>query len=193
MSRGGRVVATVIVFGVLLALIALAVLLPLLADTTSPGALLLGYVAIALSNAVSTFTIPTPGLSVLGQGLIAWYGADHVPVIAGLIGGTAMAIGQIPSYALGAVAMDSVQDRIAGRPRLEARVDDVIASVERRGWVAVSLLSLIPNPFTLFGDMAAGYSGMPFRTFFLAAWIARVIRALIIAFLGAAFLETLVE
>jgi uncharacterized membrane protein YdjX (TVP38/TMEM64 family) len=41
--------------------------------------------------------------------------------------------------------------------------------------------------------MAAGYSGMRFRTFYLAAWSARVSRALIIAFLGEAFLSTLLN
>jgi membrane protein DedA with SNARE-associated domain len=168
----------------------IAFALPLLVDAREPATRFVGYVAV-FSNAVSTATIPIPFLSILGQGLIAWYGAEHSVILAGLIGGTAMSVGQIPNYAVGAVSMPAVESRIAQRPRLHRRVLAIVADVERRGWVTVFLLSFVPNPFTTFGDMAAGYSGMRFRTFYLAVWSARIIRALIIAFLGQAFLDAL--
>jgi membrane protein DedA with SNARE-associated domain len=186
-------VAALLLALALLAVVALAFALPLLADASNPATRFFGYVAIFVSNAVSTATIPIPFLSILGQGLIAWYGAEHSAILAGLIGGTAMSVGQIPNYAVGAVSMPAVEARVAERPRVHRRMVRIVADVERRGWLAVSLLSFVPNPFTTFGDMAAGYSGMRFRTFYLAAWSARVIRALIIAFLGDAFLSTLLE
>lgn len=192
-SRRGRTVATVIVLTALVALVAVAFLLPLLVDTRGVGAVLLGYVAMVISNAVATATFPIPGLSIVGQALIAVYGADHSWILAGVVGGTAMSLGQIPNYAVGAVAIDAVEGRLAGHPKLRHRFDKVIADVERRGWVAVSTLSFIPNPFTTLGDIAAGYSGMRFRTFFLAAWCARLVRALLIAYFGNAFLQGLVD
>lgn len=192
-SRRARVAAAIILALALMALIAIAFALPLVVDATNPGQRLLGYAAIFFSNAVSTATIPIPFLSILAQALIAWYGAESSPVLAGLIGGTAMSVGQIPNYAVGAVSMPAVERRLAARPRLRRRALAIVADVERRGWIAVFALSFIPNPFTTFSDMAAGYSGMSFRTFYLAVWTARVIRALIIAFLGQAFLDAVLE
>lgn len=192
-GRRARIVATTLLAVALVAIIGLAFALPLLVDARQTSTRLLGYVAIVVSNAVSTATIPIPFLSILGQALIAWYGAEHSPILAGLIGGTAMSIGQIPNYAVGAVSMPAVEKRVAERPRLHDRVLRIVADVERRGWVAVFLLSFVPNPFTTFSDMAAGYAGMRFRTFYLSAWSARIIRSLIIAFLGGAFLDAVFE
>ncbi|MGI9556660.1 MAG: VTT domain-containing protein [Solirubrobacterales bacterium] len=190
-GKRARTIVTVLLVTALVALIAFAFLLPFAVDDSTPGAVILGFVAIFIVNAISTFTIPTPGLSILGQALIAYYGAQVDPILAGVVGGTAMAVGQIPNYAVGSVAWGAVETRISDRPKLQERVNAVADRVERRGWLAVSTLSFVPNPFTLFGDMAAGYSRMPFGVFFLAAWGARLARSLIIAFLGAAFLDGL--
>lgn len=192
-GRRARIVVGTLLGLLLAAIIAIAFALPLAVDARDSATRAVGYLAIIVTNAVSTATLPIPFLSILGQALIAWYGAEDSAILAGLIGGTAMSLGQIPNYAVGAVSMNAVEVRISGRPRLHQRIHRIVADVERRGWVAVSLFSFIPNPFTTFSDMAAGYSGMRFRTFYLAVWSARVVRALIIAFLGEAFLSSILE
>jgi len=167
-------------------------LLPVWVDLSEDRLATLGYGGVFVANLASTATvfIPVPGLTAAGQALILTQGAALNPVYVGLLGGTAMALGEVTAYAAGAVGSEVAREGELKVPRrIRALVEQLIAWVdwlmEHYGFATLMVLSAIPNPAFELAGLTAGAVRMNFWRFMLAVLIGKNARGLLLAFLGA--------
>jgi len=120
---------------------------------------LIGNATIILPGAV------LPILSTIGIVLYPVTGPVG-PVIVGLVGGIAAAIGEITGYLVG----------YSGRGIVEkAKIYDRLAGwVKRWGAIAIFVFSVVPLVFDLVG-IVAGVLRVPFWKFLLACWLGRTL------------------
>ncbi|GAB4501445.1 MAG: hypothetical protein Fur0035_09870 [Anaerolineales bacterium] len=133
-----------------------------------------GYPGIFLTSLLSSATvlIPAPGLAIV-------YTMGHIlnPLLVGLAAGSGSALGELSGYLAG----------LSGQAVIE-RMDiyqRVRPSIQRYGLFAIFALSVIPNPFFDIAGIAAGALKMPIRTFFLAVWLAQLVKMTLFALAGA--------
>ena len=180
---------------VLLAVLGPAVVLLLLPewinlDEKSLGGL--GYAGVFVANLASTVTvfIPVPGLTALGQVLILDQGKVHNPVLVGLAGGSGMAVGEITAYIAGMYGGEMAAGHTIPGPRWTRRfVERAISLIDRLmhsfGMLTLFVLSVIPNPIFEVAGLTAGAVRMPFGRFMGPVFAGKVLRGIILAFLGA--------
>jgi uncharacterized membrane protein YdjX (TVP38/TMEM64 family) len=142
----------------------------------------LGYLGVFLSSLVLNATVVLPAgnfafLFILG-------GALSSPVLVGLIGGLAAAIGEFTGYAAGYSGRAIIKKR-----RLYDRLEKWM---KKWGSPTIFILSAAPLFFDLAG-IAAGALRFPVWKFFIACWLGRTILYLAIAWAGAIGLEWVLE
>ena len=134
----------------------------------------LGYPAIFVTALIGSggLVIPFPSTAAV------FFGGDYLnPIFVGLIAGVAEALGEITGYALGYSGSDMAQKSRFYRP--------IERWLRARGWPAILILSMIPNPiFDLLG-IAAGTLRYPLRNFLLLAWAGKTVKNVSIAYAGA--------
>ena len=191
-SRRGRLLMAILVGGVLMSLSIGLLILPIWVDLSEERFATFGYAGVFLANLVSTGTvfIPVPGLTAVGQALIVQQGAILNPVYIGLLGGTAMALGETTAYVAGTVGSEVVQDQNVQAPKpIRRLVERVIHAIDwllhHSGLITLVVLSAIPNPVFELAGVTAGASRMNFWRFMAAVMIGKNIRGLTLAFLGA--------
>ena len=152
----------------------------------------LGYVGVFVANLASTVTvfIPVPGLTALGQVLILDQGKVHNPVLVGLAGGSGMALGEITAYIAGMYGGQMAAGHTVPGPRWTRRlVERAISIIDRLmdsfGMLTLFVLSVIPNPVFEIAGLTAGAVRMPFARFMGPVFVGKVLRGVILAFLGA--------
>ena len=192
-SRGGRIVLTATSFCVVAAIVLSLVLLPLLVDDVDESRLeAFGYIGVFIASLAGTSFIifPLPGMSAVAQGLIIQQGSVLDPLVVGIVGGTGMAIGEAGSYIGGAVGAEAsrqtglrVPDRL--RPLFDRIAGWVTWLMTHYGMLTLFTLSAIPNPIIDVAGAIAGAVRMPFWRFFVAQWAGKLVRALLLAYLGA--------
>ena len=96
------------------------------------------------------------------------------PVIVGLISGLGEAIGEMTGYALGFGTQDMFKGRRFYR---QAR-----RWMERRGTLALFVVSTIPNPIFDIVGVAAGATRFPAKRFFFTVWAGKTIKGLGVAY-----------
>ena len=152
----------------------------------------LGYAGIFLANLASTATvfIPVPGLTAAGQALIVSGGKNLSPIPVGILGGAGMALGEVTAYAAGAVGREFAEGRHVGGPSWFRRA--VESTTRGIGWLMVHygmltlfVLSAIPNPLFEVAGLTAGSVRMNFWRFMSSVAAGKILRGLILAFLGA--------
>jgi membrane protein YqaA with SNARE-associated domain len=193
--RGNRraqlAVALGIIFVVLIPSLIL-LFLPIWVDLDENRFKGLGYAGIFIANLVSTITvvIPVPGLSAAGQALIVSGGKNLSPIPVGIVGGAGMALGEVTAYIAGAVGRELVEGRQVGGPSWFRR--SVESTVRAIGWLmrhygmlTLFVLSVIPNPLFEVAGLTAGSVRMKFWRFMLPVAVGKILRGLILAFLGA--------
>jgi membrane protein DedA with SNARE-associated domain len=158
----------------------------------------LGYAGVFVANLASTITvfIPVPGLTALGQVLILDQGKTLNPVLVGMAGGSGMALGEITAYIAGVYGGQMAAGHTLPGPRWTARLVERAISVidrlmSRFGMLTLFVLSVIPNPVFEIAGITAGAVRMPFGRFMAAVFAGKVIRGIILAFLGAYSIEFL--
>jgi len=122
-----------------------------------------GYSGIALLALVASggLVLPAPALAtVCGVSVVL------VPLILGLVAGTAETVGELTGYFIGYSGEDFVR-RIRWYPR-------VVGWLRKRGWLLLLLLSLVPNPVFDIAGVAAGAVRYPLPAFLSAVWIGKV-------------------
>lgn len=151
----------------------------------------LGYVGVFVANLASTVTvfIPVPGLTALGQVLILDQGEVLNPVLVGIAGGCGMALGEITAYVAGVYGGQMAAGHTLPGPRWTARLVERAISVidrlmDRYGMLTLFVLSVIPNPVFEIAGITAGAVRMPFGRFMGAVLVGKVLRGIILAFLG---------
>ena len=176
----------------------LLLLLPIWVDLGEERFKGLGYAGIFLANLASTATvfIPVPGLTAAGQALIISGGENLSPIPAGILGGAGMALGEVTAYAAGAVGREFAEGRQVGGPLWFRR--SVESTVRAIGWLmahygmlTLFVLSAIPNPLFEIAGLTAGSVRMNFWRFMSSVAAGKIVRGLILAFLGAYSLDFL--
>ena len=138
----------------------------------------LGYLGVFLSSLVLNATVVLPAGNFLF--LFVLGGALSSPVLVGLIGGLAAAIGELTGYAAGYSGRTIIKKR-----RLYIRLE---GWMERWGSMTIFFLSAAPLFFDLAG-IAAGALRFPIWKFFIACWLGRTVLYLAIAWAGAMGLD----
>ena len=158
----------------------------------------LGYVGVFVANLASTITvfIPVPGLTALGQILILDQGKTLNPVVVGIAGGSGMALGEITAYIAGVYGGQMAAGHTLPGPRWTARlVERAISIIDRLmgrfGMLTLFVLAAIPNPVFEIAGITAGAVRMPFGRFMGAVFVGKVLRGIVLAFLGAHSIEVL--
>ncbi len=193
-SHGGRIAMAVGSFCFIGAIVLSLIFGPLLVDADDARLEAFGYVGIFITSlaATSFIVFPLPGMSAVAQGLIIQQGAVLNPLIVGLVGGTGMAIGEAGTYIAGAVGAEASRRnglRVPGRLRpLFDRVSRWVTwLMTHYGMLTLFTLSAIPNPIVDVAGAIAGATRMHFWRFFVAQWAGKVVRSLLLAYLGAYF------
>lgn len=130
-----------------------------------------GYAGVALTALVASggLVIPVPALAtacVVGALLNPW--------IVALVAGVAEGVGELTGYFLG-YSGQGILTRHRYYPRLEVWM-------RRRGWLALFLLSLVPNPVFDVVGVAAGVLRYPIWRFLAVVWVGKIIKFAAIAY-----------
>lgn len=129
------------------------------------------FVVMMVSNA--TVLLPMPGLATVVAAGLLWS-----PVLVGIAGGLGGATGELVGYVAGYGAHDMLDSKRA------AWLERLHTFVRRYGFVAVLILSAIPNPFFDVVGLAAGSLSYPAWRFFIAVAIGNSIKCMGVATLG---------
>ncbi len=151
-----------------------------------------GYLGVFLTNLVSTSTvvIPVPGLTATGQALIIRQGGHSAfPWLVGALGGSAMGFGEVTAYYAGFVGAELARGQEIPGPEWFRRFANRAAMainwmMARWGMATLFVLSAVPNPFFEIAGITAGSVRMPFRRFFIAAFAGKLLRGILLAYLG---------
>ncbi len=130
----------------------------------------LGAFLIALITG-ATIILPVPGIA-----LIFALGAVYDPVLIGLAAGAGSAFGEITGYMAG-FSGQLVFENSRFYPRLERWMT-------RRGFIAITILSFVPNPFFDVAGATAGALRFPLWKFLLACFVGKTLRYIPVAWLG---------
>ncbi len=197
-SRRGRLVAAVLILGLALIPSLALLVLPLWLNVNEESLKGLGYTGIFVANLASTATVflPVPGLTAAGQALIIYGGETLNPVLAGLLGGAGMALGEITAYVAGTVGGDMARGRHVGGPPWVRKVVEGTARavgwlMARYGMLTLLVLSAIPNPAFELAGLTAGAVRMPFGRFMAPVLVGKCIRGLALAYIGASGVKIL--
>jgi len=132
-----------------------------------------GYLGVfcvsVLANA--TIILPVPGIAVVFAS-----GSVLHPLLVGLIAGVGEPLGELTGYLAGYGGSAIVEDR--------ERFQRVKKWMERRGFLTLFLLSLIPNPLFDLAGIIAGMGHFPVPRFLLACWLGKTLKAVITAYSG---------
>lgn len=151
-----------------------------------------GYASVFLMNLASTatFFVPVPGLTAAAQTLIATEGQNaRFTWLVGVLGGLGMAVGEITAYYAGYLGAELARGRELRGPAavkrfIERTVRGVHWLMDRWGMVTLFALSAIPNPLFEVAGLTAGSVRMAFRRFFVAVTAGKIVRGLLLAYLG---------
>ena len=96
------------------------------------------------------------------------------PPIVGLLNGVGETVGELTGYAIGYGSHRAIERR-----RFYQRAK---AWMERRGTLAVFLVSIVPNPFFDIIGIAAGGTRFPLRRFLITVWAGKSLKGLMVAY-----------
>jgi len=191
-NRRAQVAVALVVLVIIMVPSVLLLLLPIWVDLSEERFKGLGYAGIFLANLASTATvfIPVPGLTAAGQALIVSGGKNLSPIPVGILGGAGMALGEVTAYAAGAVGREFADGRhVGGPPWFRRAVESTIRGIgwlmAHYGMLTLFVLSAIPNPLFEVAGLTAGSVRMNFWRFMSSVAAGKIVRGLILAFLGA--------
>lgn len=151
-----------------------------------------GYFGVFLTNLISTSTvvIPVPGLTAAGQALIIHQGGrSRFPWLVGGLGGAGMGLGEVTAYYAGYIGAELARGyEIPGpgwfRSVANGTARFVSRLTERWGMPTLFILSAVPNPLFEVAGITAGSVRIGFRRFFIAAFSGKLLRGILLAYLG---------
>jgi membrane protein DedA with SNARE-associated domain len=132
-----------------------------------------GYLGVFLLTLLSSATIilPSPAL-----GVAALAGKTLNPWLVGLVGGVAAGLGEITGYMAGLGGSP-----LAARSRFYPRIE---RWVRRWGMLTIFVLAFVPGPVIDLAGIAAGTMRMPFQRFLAACLAGKVLRFIVVAWVG---------
>lgn len=184
-SVGGKVVATLGILSVITVLIVAALVLPLVVGTEGAVALIAAALALFVINAVASGlgVLPIPGLEIVSFLLLFGLGAIYGPVATGLGAAAGLTLGSFCMYVVGAIGLEAMRGRVAGRPKATRTMNRVVAAARRHG-VWLTFATALIGFFHSLVCYAVGSAGVSFRAFGWTAVTGHAIHCLAIAGLG---------
>ena len=133
-----------------------------------------GYPGVFLISVLASATIvlPAPSLAVVFA-----LGSSLNPVLVGLAAGLGEALGELVGYLAGYSGSAVIEDR--------ARYAQLERLERRYGVWVIFILSVIPNPFFDLAGIAAGMLKFSVLRFFIACWLGKTIKTILVALAGA--------
>jgi len=133
-----------------------------------------GYVGLflisVLGNATIVLPVPTLVTAFVGGGVLN-------PVLVGVISAAGATIGELTGYLAGTSGKAVVEDR--------ETFDRFKRWMDRYGLWALFVLAAIPNPLFDVAGIIAGMTGIPVPTYLLVVWAGKIVKFVLIAYLGA--------
>ena len=162
---------------ILLAVLLLLVILFLSKDIEKLAGF--GYIGVFLISLLSSATILFPA-----PGWVAVIAISRIldPIYVGLIAGFGSGLGEITGYIAGSGVNSIINDE---------HFTKIKSVIEKYDIFAIFFLSFIPNPLFDIAGIAAGSVGMKWWKFLIACITGRVLRYLILAYLGRFSIEFL--
>jgi uncharacterized membrane protein YdjX (TVP38/TMEM64 family) len=135
-----------------------------------------GYLGLLIVSIVGNATVLLPVPSLAATFLA---GGIFNPILAGLVSGAGMAIGELSGYlaGYGGTAIVETED--------QARFQYLHSWMQRHGFLTIFVLSVIPNPVFDLAGIAAGMLHFPVRRFLLACFLGKAAKGIAFAFAGA--------
>ena len=135
-----------------------------------------GYPAVFIFSFISSASvlIPLPGI-----GAVCIAAAKLSPLAIGIIAGVGESTGEITGYIAGVQNRDLA---LRGGPRYQR----IKGWMERRGNLALFILSAVPNPLFDVAGVAAGVLGFPIWRFFSIVLVGKLIKSVLFAYLCSA-------
>jgi len=164
-KHGSQVLALLFALGVSIAVLVFREQLTALRGYGYAGVFLIGV----LGNATVIF--PVPSLAVVFAG-----GSVLHPLLVGLVSGVGEPLGELTGYLAGYGGTAVIEEG----PRFER----IRQWMERRGFLTLFVLSVIPNPVFDLAGIAAGMVRFPVARFLLACWLGKSLKAIAVAYLG---------
>jgi len=132
-----------------------------------------GYLGVFLLTLFSSamIVIPSPAL-----GAVALGGKVLNPWLVGLVGGVAAGLGEITGYLAGRGGSE-----VAQRSRF---YEPIKRWVERWGSLTIFVLAFVPGPALDVAGLAAGTMRMPFSRFLCSCMAGKILRMILVAWLG---------
>ncbi len=140
-----------------------------------------GYPGIFLLSILANATVllPAPGIV-----FVFAMGAVFNPTGVAIASGSGAALGELSGYLAG-FSGQAVVERVDLYNRLRAWME----SHKRLSYLAIVLLSFIPNPLFDLAGIAAGTLRMPVSRFLLFCWIGKTMKMFFFAYAGASSLH----
>jgi membrane protein YqaA with SNARE-associated domain len=147
-------------------------LLPLGSAELAP----LGYLAVFVSTLVGGMAIMVPGVNVV----VLLAGRSMDPFLVALVGGFGSVLGESTGYLAGRATRSLVTER-----RLESRWGKAIAGLARRNaFLTIFGLAFLSVVLADVAGLVAGRVGYSYRKFFVATFLGKTLRFLLVAVLG---------
>lgn len=135
-----------------------------------------GYLGLFLLNLLGSATIILPTPLFLTTFVVASF---YNPFFVGLVSSLGSALGELTGYLVGFTGQEIVEDK---------RIKKVEKWMQRYGLWVVFVLAAIPNPLFDLAGIVAGASEIPVWKYLIVVWSGKLIKFMVIAYLGAGFL-----
>lgn len=141
-----------------------------------------GYPGVFLVSLLSNSTVffPVPGIA---AAIVT--GTFLNPVYLALFAGLGGALGEVTGYMIGFIGQSIVEKK--------EMYEKYEMYIKKYGFLSITFLSAIPNPFFDIAGIAAGVLKIPLWNFIAAAWIGTSIKMYIFAQFGYFFLSPLLK
>jgi len=139
-----------------------------------------GYIGVFIVSLLGNATVILPVPSLLG---VFAAGTAFNPLLVGLVAGVAEPLGELTGYLAGYGGSAIIENR-----QLYERLSRWMQRRQSRGflsgYIAIFVLSVIPNPLFDLAGIAAGAMRMPVRGFLISCWLGKTVKATSLALLG---------
>ncbi len=129
-----------------------------------------------IGNATIVLPVPTMMAAFVGGGVLN-------PILVGVISAAGATIGELTGYLAGMGGQAIIENRDM-HERFKRWMD-------RYGLLALFVLAAVPNPFFDVAGIIAGMSGIPVTTYMLVVWVGKIVKFVLIAYLGASSIDLL--
>jgi len=163
--------------------ILIAVLISLLIFTfrdSLAGLQAYGLLGLFLLNIVGSATLflPTP---LFLSAFVA--GSIYNPILVAVVASAGSALGELTGYLAGYGAEDILEK--------DPKIQKIRGWMKKRGFLTLFLLAAIPNPIFDMAGFVAGATEVSVKRYLIAVWLGKLIKFLVIAYLGAGSLNYL--